>query len=72
MIESLTDQNHPLTSGEQFFQLLDAWLMKPWFENVVEIFFAEQVKPILTHSAQQRVEHARRESAIGCIEKRPH
>jgi len=47
----------------------NAWLLQAWLQKIFEEFFAEEVETVAADSAQDRVEEARGEDAIGDVEE---
>ena len=68
--EQLANQNNPFAAAQRGRQLFSGFAAQLWFQNVVKIFFAEQIEAVAGDAAQQRVQKTRCESAAGGIGER--
>src|SRR4029079_864081 len=71
VIEALTDEYDVAVGGDQLQQLINAFLIEIGLQDVVKVFLAEQVQPILAHSAEERMQDSCSEAAVGCVQERP-
>ena len=72
MIESLAHQHHLPVLFHPLAQHLQPFGFELRLQNVVEVFLPQQVQPIASHSAQQRVQNARGQNAVARVQHRPH
>jgi hypothetical protein len=71
MVEELSDQDDPLTAANGFDNFFGRFTAKLRPEDVLKILFAQKIEPVLTDAAQQGVQKARGEGAVGGVGKRP-
>ena len=55
MVERLTHQHNPLASAHRIQQLFGSLFANLWLEDVMEIFFAQQIQTVQADTTQQRV-----------------
>src|ERR1700722_4340281 len=70
VVESLAYENNVRTGCDDFFESSNPGVFQSWLEEILKEFLAEEVEPIAAYAAQDRVEKACGEHAIGGVEKR--
>ena len=71
VIEQLADQNDLFPISQCYQEFLDRFAAQLRLQDIVEVFLAEQVQPILADTAKQRVQESGGESAACPIGERP-
>jgi len=69
VVEALAYQDDFAAPGYRFSQLGDALLFQPRLQKIFEEFFAQQVEAVAADSAEDGVQEAGGEDAIGHVEE---
>ena len=68
VVECLADQDNIRAGADQFPNLFRATFFQVRLELVLEVFFAQQIEPVLADPAQNRMNHAGGELTVGGVQ----
>ena len=71
VIEQLADQNDLFPIAQCYQEFLDRFAAQLRLQDIVEVFLAEQIQPVLTNTTQKRVQNSRSEGATHRVGKWP-